>query len=71
MAVYESRYSEFGFYVDGVFHKFHGGRYVTEDEKVIAVLDGITDAVRVDEPAKPEPKVAPAPTKPVSKGKAK
>jgi hypothetical protein len=62
MAIYESRYTEFGFYVDGAFHKFNGGRYVTEDEKVIAVLDGITDAVRVDEPA---------PAKPAPKGKAK
>lgn len=52
MATYESpRYKELGFYVDGIFRKFSGGVYSTEDADEIAVLDVITDVTRVDEPA--------------------
>lgn len=50
MAVYESpRYKSLGFYVNGDFRRFGGGIYRTEDPEEIAVLDGISDAVRVDE----------------------
>jgi len=56
MAEYQSQYPELGFYVEGERKAFGGGRYVTEDEKEIKVLDGLIDAVRVD---KPEPVTKP------------
>jgi hypothetical protein len=59
MAIYESpRYKELGFYVDGAFRRFSGGFYHTEDSAEIAVLDVITDCVRVVEeiPEEPTPK---------------
>lgn len=53
MANYESpRYPALGFYVDGVFRRFSGGHYATEDSAEIAVLDALTDVSRVDEPKK-------------------
>lgn len=58
MAVYESRFKELGFYVDGKFHSFKNGRFTTEDKTVMAVLDKLADVKRVD-----EPKVEPKPTK--------
>ncbi|WNF07472.1 hypothetical protein [Brevibacillus borstelensis] len=64
MAVYESRYVELGFYVDGVHKKFRNGRYVTEDPKEIAVLDALIDAMRVDEPEPKTEEPAPAPKAP-------
>lgn len=63
MAEFKSQYPELGFYVDGEFKKFIAGRFVTEDEATIEVLEGITDAQRVDEPKPeetPKPKRAPA-----------
>ncbi len=57
MAEFKSQYKSLGFYVNNDFHKFIDGRYVTEDEETINVLDSITDAQRVDEP-KPEAKPA-------------
>lgn len=58
MAVYESpRYPELGFYVNGNFRRFGGGIYRTEDPEEIAVLDAISDAVRVDEVKPEEPQV--------------
>lgn len=57
MAEFKSHYLELGFYVDGEFHKFSGGRFATEDDAVIEVLENITDAERVDEPkAEAKPK---------------
>ncbi|OMD27494.1 hypothetical protein [Paenibacillus odorifer] len=62
MATYESpRYPQLGFYVDGGFRRFSGGLFHTDDPAEIAVLDTITDVVRIDEevpeePVKPTPK---------------
>lgn len=58
MITYEApRYKELGFYVDGNYRKFSGGLYSTDDAAEIAVLDVITDAVRIDMPEeKPAPK---------------
>jgi hypothetical protein len=56
MAEFKSQYKELGFYVNGELKNFSGGRFVTENEDEIAVLDALTDAHRVDEPAKVEPK---------------
>jgi hypothetical protein len=58
MATYEApRYKELGFYVDGNYRKFSGGLYTTDDADEIAVLDVMTDAVRIDTPEeKPAPK---------------
>lgn len=50
MVVYESpRYKELGFYVNGDFRRFGGGIYRTDDPEEIAVLDTISDAVRITE----------------------
>ena len=48
MAVYESRFKELGFYVDGKFHSFKNGRFTTEDKAVMSVLDKLADVKRVD-----------------------
>ncbi|AXN39848.1 hypothetical protein [Peribacillus butanolivorans] len=50
MAEYKSQYKELGFYVDGEFKRFSGGRFATEDEATIEALSNISDAQRVDEP---------------------
>ncbi|MEK4157600.1 hypothetical protein NYE27_21125 [Paenibacillus sp. FSL R10-2779] len=60
MATYESRYQQLGFYVDGGFRRFSGGLFHTDDPAEIAVLDTITDVVRIDEEV-PEAPVKPAP----------
>ncbi|MDH5159826.1 hypothetical protein [Heyndrickxia oleronia] len=65
MAVYKSKYRELKFYVDGELHAFSSGSFSTNDAKVIAVLDGLTDAKRVDEPKTEE--VAPKPKAPAKK----
>lgn len=57
MAVFQSKYRELSFYVAGEKHSFSSGSYSTDDTKVIAVLETLTDAKRIDEP-EPEP-VAP------------
>lgn len=73
MAVYNSKYRELKFYVDGELLAFSSGSFSTTDAKIIAVLDEIKDAVRVDkeEPKKvaeePAPKAKPkAPAKKAS-----
>ena len=66
MAEYKSQYKELGFYVDGEFKRFSGGRFATEDEATIEVLSNIADAQRVDESKAEE---TPKPTK-VAKPKA-
>lgn len=58
MAVFQSKYRELSFYVNGEKHSFSNGSFSTDNVEIIAVLDTLTDAVRVDEPKKPEaPKV--------------
>ncbi|MEH6941677.1 hypothetical protein [Bacillus sp. JJ722] len=64
MAVYESKYPELKFYVDGQLHAFYGGSFSTTDAKVIAVLDGLADAIKVE-----EEKAEEAPTKPKAPAK--
>ena len=64
MAKYESKYLTLGFYVDNALKRFSAGVYETNDKDEIAVLDGLVDAVKVEEPkteAKPATK-APAKT---------
>lgn len=63
MAEFKSRFLELGFYVDGVFRRFHGGRYVTDDKAEIDVLSELFDVERIDEPKKAEEKPAKAPAK--------
>jgi len=63
MAKYESHYKSLGFYVNDELKRFNNGIYTTDDKDAIAVLDEITDAIRIDE-TKPEAKPAPkAPAK--------
>ena len=73
MAVYKSKYRELTFYVDGELYAFSSGSFSTDDEKVIAVLDRLSDAKRVDEPkaieTKPEESEAKAPAKRKTSGK--
>lgn len=57
MAKYESGYKSLGFYVNDELKRFNNGTYVTDDKDDIAVLDEITDAIRVDE-TNPEAKPA-------------
>lgn len=62
MAVYQSKYAELTFYVDGQPRKFVSGRYKTENTKEIGVLNKITDAIRIDTPktaSKTEPNQEP------------
>ena len=61
MAEYKSQYPELGFYVNGEFRQFSGGKYSTEDKGEIEVLEKLIDASREDEP-KPEPKSTPRKT---------
>lgn len=56
MAKYESpRYPALGFYVDGVFRRFSGGHYATDDPAEIAVLDALIDVRRADSAEKAPP----------------
>lgn len=50
MAVFHSKYRELSFYVNGEKHSFASGTYSTDDTKVIAVLETLADAKRIDEP---------------------
>jgi hypothetical protein len=56
LAEFNSHYLQLGFYVNGEYKRFDGGRYVTEDEATIEVLSKITDANRVDKPKAEESK---------------
>ncbi|RCX22953.1 hypothetical protein DFP94_101542 [Fontibacillus phaseoli] len=84
MAKYESpRYPALGFYVDGVFRRFSGGQYSTDDPAEIDVLDALIDVRRIDEdepekqpeqePEGPKKDAEPAdePVKPAPKTRAK
>lgn len=62
MAEFKSNYPQLGFYVNGEYKRFDGGRFVTEDGETIEVLLKIHDVTRVDEP-KPEAKPAKAPAR--------
>jgi hypothetical protein len=66
VVVYESKYAELAFYVDGKLRKFQYGKYQTNDPKEIEALDKLADAIRVDGP-KSEP--APAEVETESKPK--
>jgi hypothetical protein len=70
MAVYESRFKELGFYVNGKFHTFKNGRYVTDDKSVMDVLDKLADVKRVDE-GEVQPKAAEEPKPKAKKASAK
>jgi len=68
MAVYESKYRGLTFYVNDRCYSFNDGQFASDDPEVIAKLDVLTDAKRIDEPeVLPEPKPA---TKAASKPKA-
>jgi hypothetical protein len=72
MAEFKSQYKELGFYVNGELKNFSGGRYVTENEDAIAVLESLSDAHRVDvesKPAKVEPKEVKKAEEPVKAAK--
>jgi len=53
MAVFQSKYRELSFYVNGSVRSFDGGSYTTEDADEIAVLESLVDVERVDK-EKPE-----------------
>ena len=55
MAIYESKYAELAFYVDGKLRKFQYGKYKTDDPKEVEVLDKLVDVKRVDEPKQTKP----------------
>ncbi|KKO54505.1 hypothetical protein [Paenibacillus sp. DMB20] len=57
MAVFQSKYRELSFYVDGERHAFSSGTLSTDDVEVIAVLDTMADAKRIDQPKTASPKV--------------
>lgn len=71
MAVFQSKYRELSFYVDGKRLSFSSGVYSTDDAKVIAVLKDMADVKRVDADEKPksetEEKVPAPETKPAPK----
>jgi hypothetical protein len=66
MAVFKSKYRELTFYVDGKLYAFSSGSFSTDDDRVIAVLEKLKDAKRIDateeKPKTEEP--APAPKAP-------
>lgn len=66
MAVFQSKYRELSFYVGGERYAFSSGTFSTDDAEVIAVLETMTDAKRIDEPKTEEPK-EPAEPKSASK----
>lgn len=70
MATYESRYQQLGFYVDGGFRRFSGGLFHTDDPAEMAVLDALSDAVRINKnvPEEPAAKEKPAPKTPRKAG---
>lgn len=74
MAKYKSHYSSLGFYAKGELKRFSNGEYATEDAEIIAVLNGLKDAIRVDEPkakADEEPKTEAKPKTSTAKAPAR
>ncbi len=67
MAKYKSKYLALSFYVNEDRKQFSAGTFETDDSDTIAVLDGISDAQRVDEPKATKPTEA----KPASKAPAR
>lgn len=63
MAVYNSNYSELSFYVDGELRSFKNGRYATDNKDEIKVLDGMVDAVKVEDHSKDTANKKPVPQK--------
>ena len=64
MAKYTSQYPALGFYVNDELKRFNNGQYATDDKDEIAVLDGLTDVKKVDEPQATKPEAEkPAPAK--------
>lgn len=53
MAVFNSKYRELSFYVDGKLLSFSGGSFSTNDKKVIAVLETLKDVKRLDKVEEP------------------
>lgn len=66
MAKYTSQYKELGFYVNGELKRFSNGQFETTDKDAIAVLDGLSDAVKEAETKAPAKK-APAKSKSTAK----
>jgi len=58
MNKYQSKHANFGFYVDGVRYRFANGVFVTDDKKLHAVLDNLSEVTCVE---KPKPAAAPKP----------
>lgn len=54
MAVFQSKYRELSFYVDGSRHSFSSGTLATDDERVIAVLKTMPDVARIESEKIPE-----------------
>lgn len=54
MAKYTSKYKSLGFYVNGVHKQFSNGVYETNDSEEIAVLERVTDAIKVETTSKPQ-----------------
>lgn len=48
MAVFQSKYRELSFYVNGERHTFSNGILSTDDVEVVAALNSITDVVKVE-----------------------
>lgn len=49
MVEFESKHLRFGFYVDGVLHQFSEGRYKTNDNKEIKVLEKLSECKKITE----------------------
>lgn len=62
MAEYRSKYRELSFYVGDEKYTFSNGSFSTDDPKIVAVLDSLSDAVRADAPNE-QPEVTEAPIK--------
>jgi hypothetical protein len=63
LAEFNSNYQQLGFYVNGDYKRFDGGRFVTEDKETIEVLLNIPDVTRLDEPKTEEAPKPKAPRK--------
>lgn len=71
MATYQSKYRELSFYVNGKEHAFSSGTYTTDDAEVIETLDGLVDAVRIEEQTEETEAAAPKAPKAAAKASAK
>lgn len=55
MVKYTSRYTQYGFYVNGDLKRFSNGTYSTDDKDETTVLDAIADVTKVAEPVPQAP----------------